>query len=356
MNFTERVQSLTQDKLLPKAVDQILDSNVLALRLLSNAMKWSGEQMRKPVKYQKSTTGGSFSGLDTFDTSTSETRKRPTYDIRGAYQSIAIPGIEKAVNATDSRVMDLVKTEIESGYEDMADNIGTMFYSDGTGNSNKDFIGLGAIVDDGTDVDTLAGITRSSDTWWKATRTASGGTYTLAKLATLVSTVSAGSSNRQRPTLGVCDETVWDLHESLLNPTVRANYEAYGYPMVTKSSRGAIRPGKGLRGVSGFSAVTYRGIPIVADEKATSQTLFMLNENYLEWYGCKSPDLTPINLGSGNIDGVYSNAPSKNHGFGWTGFKVPTNQFGEVGQIILLGNLITWQPRRHGKLTGITGV
>ena len=356
MDFTDRVKSITQDKLLPKVIDNVLNGNVLSLRLLANAKRWSGESLKRPIKYQKSDTGGSFSGLDTFSTSTVETRLIPAYDVRGYYHSVAIPGIEKAVNATEERVMDLVKVEMESAHEDMADSIGTIFYGDGTGNGNKDFLGLGAIVDDGTDVTTLAGISRTDYTMWKATRTASGGTMSLAKVATLVSGVSAGSALRQRPTMFVSDETVWDLYESLLTPMVRANYEAYGYPMVTRTSKGAVRQDKALKGTQGFAALTYRGIPWVADEKATAQTLFAINENYLEWYGLKSADLVSISLGGPEIDGVYSEVPSKNHGFGWTGFKVPTNQFGEVGQIILLGNLVTWQPRRHGRLTGITGV
>ena len=356
MTFTDRVKSITKDKLLPKVVDNILNDNVLSLRILSRGKKWSGTSLRKPIKFQKSDTGGSFSGLDTFSTSTSETRLIADYDVRGYYHSVAIPGIEKAVNATEARVMDLVKVELESAHEDMADSIGTLFYGDGTGNGNKDFLGLGAIVDDGTDVTTLGGISRDTYTMWKATRTASGGTLSLAKLATLVSNVSAGSALRQRPSLFVSDETVWDLYESLLTPTVQANYEAYGYPVVTRTSKGAIRQDRALKGTQGFAALTYRGIPLVADEKATSQTLFAINENYLDWYGLRSADLTSVSLGGPEIDGVYSEVPSKNHGFGWTGFKVPTNQFGEVGQIILLGNLVTWQPRRHGRLTGITGV
>jgi hypothetical protein len=32
----------------------------------------------------------------------------------------------------------------------------------------------------------------------------------------------------------------------------------------------------------------------------------------------------------------------------------PVNQYGEVGLLILMGNLIHKQPRRNGKLTGIT--
>jgi hypothetical protein len=33
----------------------------------------------------------------------------------------------------------------------------------------------------------------------------------------------------------------------------------------------------------------------------------------------------------------------------------PINQFGEIGALIVMGNLICRAPRRQGKITGITG-
>ena len=61
MTFDAYVQSITQDKIVPKVVDNILNSNVLALRILGKQKPWSGESLKFPIKYQKSTTGGSFS-------------------------------------------------------------------------------------------------------------------------------------------------------------------------------------------------------------------------------------------------------------------------------------------------------
>ena len=357
MTFTERVQSITQDKLLPGVVDIVLNSNILALRLMAGSPKmWSGETLKKPIKFEKSTTGGSFSGLDTFSTSTTDNRERLSFDPRGYYQSVVIPGIEKAVNQTDAQVLALVKTELESAQQDMVDSIGTLFYSDGTGNSSKDFLGLGAIVDDGTSVSTYGGLSRTTYTGLQATVTASGGTMTLAKLATLMSNASAAGSSRERPTLIVSSQTIWDLYESLLTPTVRSNYQMNGFPRVGMRYQGMVDARQGAAGQQGFVAVTYRGVPWVADEKATSQIVFMLNENYLDWYTLKDSDLQSISLGSSTVEGVYAEVPSKLQPFMWTGFKTPVNQYGEVGQIIALGNLISWNPRRHAKLTGVTGV
>src|SRR3990167_2455890 len=226
MTFSARVTTVTQDEILPQVGDIVLNDNFITFRLLYAAKKWTGEQLKRPLKYQKSPLGGSFSGLDTHSTSTVETRVMMAYDVRGYEMPVAIPGLEKAVNRTPAQVINLVSIEVESAQEDALDAIGTMLYADGTGNSSKDFLGLDALDDDGTSVGTLGGLSRTTYPTLKGTRTASGGTLDLDKIATLTSAVSAGSALRQRPTFFVSDETVQDLYESLLTPTQRASYEA----------------------------------------------------------------------------------------------------------------------------------
>lgn len=355
MTFGNRVTSITQDTILPKVIDNILTDNLMAYRYISNGKKWSGETLKRPIKISKSTTGGSFSGLDTFSTATSDTRISLQYDLRGYYHTISIPGMEKAVNnVSETQVINLVRTELESAQMDMLDALGDIFYGDGTGNSNKNFNGLGNLDDDGSTAATVGGQSRTTYPTLAGTRTASGGTLTLAKLATLISATSAGSASSQRPTLIVSSEAEFDLYDSLLAPTVRANYDAQGGMFLTRTSKAAV-PGSMLKANGGFVALTYRGIPWVSDEKASAQTIWVLNENYLEWYGLKDPDLKAISMGN-TIEGPGAEIPSDNTGFQWTGFQRPVNQYGEVGQLMLLGNLATWQPRRHGRLTGVTGV
>lgn len=354
MNFTNRVTTITQDVILRKAIDTVLGDNFITFRFLSNGQKWNGHKLTRPLKVTKSQLGGSFSGLDTHSTSTTESRVLMEYDLRGYEMPIAIPGMDKAVNRTEAEVINLVKIEVESAQEDALDDLGTMLYSDGTGNSSKDFLGLDALNDDGSTVDSIGNLSRTTYPTLKGVHTSSSGTMTLKKIATLVSGVSAGSAARMRPTFFVSDETVWDLYETLLSPTVHANYDAFGYPVVTRTSRGAIRSTE-LGGSYGFTSVTYRGIPWIADEKSTPLTLWALNENYLEWYGLSDPDLKQIDLGS-EIDGVYSDIPSKNVGFQWTGFMRPINQYGEVAHIYLLGNFVVWNPKRLGRLDAITTV
>src|SRR3990167_10602826 len=154
MTFDAYVQSVTNFEIVPKIVDNVLNSNVLALRILGNSKPWNGEQLKFPIKYQKSTSGGSFSGLDTFSTTKVNTRQLLAFDPRGYYQSVVLAGMDVDVNATPSGVLNLVKVEMESAQQDMVDSIGGLLYGDGTGNSSKEFLGLDAIVDDTTSVGT----------------------------------------------------------------------------------------------------------------------------------------------------------------------------------------------------------
>lgn len=269
---------------------------------------------------------------------------------------VVVSGMDKAVNKTEAQVLDLVRVELESRQEDAIDDLGTMFYSDGSGNSSKDFNGLENLIDDGTVSATIGELTRSSYTvHLDSTVTASGGTLDLDKIAALTTATSAGSAPSNQPSFFLSTETVRDYYESLLTATVKANYESFGLPMVTRTSRSPIR-GAELKGAMGFTALTYRGIPWISDEKCTASHLWAVNEGWLNWYGLKDSDLKEISLSTTNIEGVYQDAPSKNVGFQWTDFMVPVNQYGIVAHIYLLGELVNWNPRRDGVLTGVTGV
>jgi len=78
MTFDDYIQTITQDQIVPKIVDTVLAGNVIALRFLSNGKPWSGETLKVPFKYQKSSSGGAFDGFDTFNTTKYNTRSRNT--------------------------------------------------------------------------------------------------------------------------------------------------------------------------------------------------------------------------------------------------------------------------------------
>lgn len=342
MAFGNRLTSVTQDEIVPKVVDGILNGNVFATRMLTSAKAWKGEQLKFPFKYAKNTTGTSFSGFDTFSTSATDNRVRLAFDPKFYQMTVALPGDEFSVNAVDeTKVIDLAKIEMASTAHDMADDIGTIFYSDGTGNSSKDPLGLAAIVDDGTSAATYGGLARATYTQLNSTVTASSGTLTLAKLRTLYNNAKRGSN---KPTVAYVDESVFGYYEQLLQPQERINKDA----SMTK----------GLKGGTGFTGLAYAGVPVLSDEKATSGVWFFVNEDYLNWYALPfrlpGQNYSPVKFRA-EIDGNdYSEVEGL--GFSWSGWIVPANAGAVVGHIYLGGQLVSENPRMHAKLTGITGI
>lgn len=338
---TNRVLTTTQDKLLSGVVDSVLRGNTFTTRMLTGAKKWSGEQLKKSIKVTKNTTGSSFSGFDTLSTSATDNRVRLAFDPKFYAINVSIPLDDLSINeVSETKINDLMSTELQGAANDAADDIGTMLYSDGTGNSNKDIQGLGAIVDDGGSVATYGGQSRATYTTLQAIDTASGGTLTLLKMRTLYNAVSDGS---QHPTLIVGDNDVFSFYEQLLQSSERI-------------AKDISLMKKGLEGGTGFSmnGLYFAGTPFLPDRKATSGYLFMLNENYLDFYALPVAMTESIKYKT-VIEGNDYGQP-EGLGFSFSGWVKSSSQAAIVGKIYLGGNLVSFNPRRHGRLTGITGI
>lgn len=335
--YGQRVQTTVQTEYLPFVVDTILNSNVMFQRVVRAAKKWNGRTLRVPVKYAKNTTGTSFRGFDTFSVAATDNRQFMEFTPSFYQITCALPGDELSVADTSDKVLDLMKLTIQSDTEDMADDLGTIFYSDGTGNGSKDPLGLAALVDDGTSVASIGGLARSTYTTLKSTVTASSGTITLAKVDTLWINTASGA---QKPTAIYTTEAVFNFYGQLLRPQER----------ITKDASTM----KGLSGGTGFTALSYNGKPVLMDEKCTSGAFIMLNEDFVDFYALPFYNAKPIGYKS-QIEGNDYSAPV-GLGFSWSDWIIPANSGSVVGHIYFGGQFITTNPKRHGKLTGVTGV
>ncbi len=348
--FDEYITSITQDHYIPKIVDNVLNSNVAAVRWLQNAKAWSGEQLKVPFKFKKSTSGGSFAPGDTFVTAKVNTRQKLAFDPKWYYQSIALLGPEVDVNATnETQVISLIETESQSASQDMIDDIGDIFYSTGVG---TDFLGIGGINDDGSELATYGELSRSSFPQLNADVTTVGGALTLKIMAGSQDAAKRGS---MKPTIALTTETQWTNYEELIQPQLAANYSVVGTPRVTRGA--TVQPGVPLGpGQAGFDALMHRGTPVVADEKCPEGVMHWINENFLAWHGLKPVWATPVVFGSSTIEGwnASPDVPSNNHGFSVTQWKEPSNQYSRIRQLLLAGNLVSGGPRYHSKDTGLT--
>src|SRR3990167_344546 len=326
------VSNITDTRLIPKLTDNVYNGNVLTMRLMKNPRTWrGGNQISFPTLITGATTVGSYSGFDTFSTTQETKTTKASFDPSQVYASATVSGIQLAINRSgDAGAIDLIASELDIISEALKQEIGTQVYGDGTGNTNKDILGLVAAVDDSTNVTTYGGISRATYTNWRGTLTAQSGSLSLANLAADFDAAQVGNDT---PTIMVTTPAVFTIYEALLTPTVSHQFSMNDFRM---TGDGMARVGGTLAANQGFRALTFRGIPFVADEKATSGNIFPLNENHLSFYTIPQVDRQMMN------------------GFGWTGFKEPANQDAIVGELLWYGQLITDSPRTHARRTGVT--
>lgn len=130
---------------------------------------------------------------------------------------------------------------------------------------------------------------------------------------------------------------VFSIYEALLTPTVSHQFSMNDFRMVgTEQGSEMVRIGGTLAANQGFRALTFRGIPFVADEKCTSGNIYTLNENHLFFYT------------------IPQSGREMKGGFGWTGFKEPVNQDAVAGQLLWYGQLVGDSPRLQARRTGVT--
>jgi hypothetical protein len=339
-NFGNIVDTVTNEYLVPKVTDNILAGNVLLMRWLNGkgAKAWgdvSGSQLLVPLKYQASTSGGWYSGFDTFSTSQMNTRVNATFTPKQLYWSVVLSGIQQAVNQGPQRVLDLLSVEMQSVADDMADSLGTGLYSDGTGTSSKQLTGLDAAVDDGNGTATYAGLARATYTTWVSNLDSSSNAISLAEIAASIDAATIGSDT---PTLMVTTPAIWSTIEGLAMGTISLNQPMPGLGRTYgKVTREGVK--QGIGGEAGFTSLFYRGIPIVADEKCTSGRFYVLNENHIGLAFWPYPEFPG-----------YTTKANYN-GFCWTGLKIPTNQDATVGQFLFYGQLVTDACRTHAYMT-----
>lgn len=358
ITFTDRVVDITYQEILPSVVDQINNSNILMAKVLSKPGTWRGVTENQPITIANSTTGGSFAGMDTFPTAATNNTRLLTWYVAAYEQSVVVPGIEKAINGnSDKQVLRLLATRMDEAKISASQTVGTMFYGFGSG---KDFDGLGLIVDAGTNSATYAGITRSGNAYINGdVTTPTSGIITLDYLSSEFDNVSAAGSNQESPTIGLTTKAIWTYVEGIMQPMVSARYDTIGlngnYNRVDGGTPagGVTKPTDGLIAYGGFNALVYRARPLVADDNATTGTYFWINEHYLAFKRLIDNSLNQIASTVEVTEGFYKDVPMPS-AFQFRDLMSPVNQYGEVGLLMLMGNLIHRQPRRNGKLIAIT--
>jgi hypothetical protein len=163
-------------------------------------------------------------------------------------------------------------------------------------------------------------------------------------LKTLDAILKASEDDLKMAKMGkVVSESIFTFYGQLLRPQERIVKDA------------SLMKGNGKHvGGTGFDSLYYNGVPIMADEKCTANTLIFLNEDYVDWYALPFFGAKPVSYKS-QVEGNDYDAPV-GLGFSWSDWIIPANSGSVVGHVYFGGQFITTNPKRHGKLTGITGI
>ena len=351
--YSNNVGNFGNRKLHAKVIDNVLNFPAYYARLLSAAKPFPGVTYDYNAKILNSNQAETFIGLQNLNSAASDNNIILSYAQANAEIPVVIPLVDAIANSESVDAIPLNAYKYEEAQMELITFMGNLLYS-GTNGWN----GLDKVVDDGTTSDLIGGQSRTTYTGLKGKVTASGGNLTTAKLDTLDDAISEHTVDSETTNINLTDFATWSLFAQLINPSVRQDV---GYDMLPIAGSSIVKRAD-LKGGQGFTVLTYRGNPVLRDKFCTAGVWFMLNERYLDYRGrMKVPEkwskvISKIDLGEPSTMEGASAAPSKYHGFFVQEEMMQPNQAGLFSRYYVFGQLMTSQPRRFGKLTGITGI
>jgi len=309
-NFDE-ILSTTLKNYVPKLTDNIFSARPLFYALTNGQTIRrisGGAKIVVPVIYGTNSTAGSYSGTDTIDTTAQTGISAAEYDWKQYAATVTISGVEEAKNNGEAQIIDLLEGKIFQTQETIIENMNTMLFGNGTGNSSKDWLGLSALVGS---TGSPGGIdaTDSDNSWWRSAVTNQGSTaITLASMATLYNNCSVGND---QPTIGITGQNQYEAYEALLVDQIRYTD--------TDMADG------------GFQNLLFKGCPLTFDGTLAGEgKLYFLNTKYLQLVAHSDVWFKP------------------------TPFVRPTNQDAVYSQLLCYGELTTSNRARQGFMYGIT--
>lgn len=265
-----------------------------------------GERITEHLVKSKNATAAFYSMYDTLNITPQTPFTSALFEWKEAAVSVAIARKEERQNSGKHRILPLLQSRIDNARMSITDLLAEALYE--TSQVTKKIESLDILVDA---TSTVGGIDRSANSYFQSTVTASGSfaAQGMSDMRTLFNTISS-SAGKDSPDFIITTQSVYEYYEAALQPQERF-------------ADAAMADG-------GFQSLRFKSAPVVYDGYVPSGYLYMFNSKYL-------------NL---NIDTESDFVVSP--------FVKPTNQSSRVAQILFMGNTTINNPRRCGKLTGIT--
>lgn len=352
MIFNQAVTTTTREYILKKVYDQVTTGTPGLMTFLQKPLdEWTtGTSFKFAIKYQDTTNGGNMGIADRLDTDRQNVRVQANFNLKASNKPVVVAIAETTANMGDEQIVDLLDTEFDSQAQSLMTLLAQNLYTgNGTGN---DWDSLANAAADTTNFATYGDLSRNTYPTWNGYYLAATGALTLAKLATADDAVTIGVDS---PDLALTTKAIWSTYESLLTPTVRANFSTSGYPRM--NAWGGVPVSAGLGGTQGFVYLTFRGTPIAKDEQVPTGKFFFVNTKGFGFVGFNYQD---ENIMTANFkqtsDAVPSGVPGNvksTRGFQFRKMMSPVDQLTKVGYLIYAGNFIAVEPRLQGQLAAV---
>ncbi len=233
---------------------------------------------------------------------------------------IAFLGMEGLIQV-DHAVVPLMEARFNDATQQLLAMFSGSVFNNGT--DTQQILGLPAAADDGTNVSTYGGISRTNNTWWQSlyVHNASA-TAPTRNLAIQWLNQSVKHSGGEIPNFGVMGLGTWT---SLAQDFTSAER----YNTSPNASYGAEKPASAL-----FRALDVGGVPFFADPDCPEGYLYLLNTRYLALY-------------------MHRNAR-----FSFTGFQstMVNNALGYVGVVVTALQMACLKPRSVAQINNLSYV
>jgi len=283
-----------------------------------------GVSIVEPIIYTEGE-AGAYSEWQQLTVTPQEGISAAQFPWRQVYATIAISGLEEAINNGKEQVLSLLEAKVMQAEETLKNRMSKMLYgTQSAPDATKDFLSLDAIIDSTGAIGGINPATSGSE-FWKAIETAVG-TVDATGLERAMSAAyhSSSDSGSDRVDALFTGQGVYEFYESTLTPQVRYTD--------TKSAN------------LGFMNLLFKQTPVYWDFDCPAGVMYGINSKYvgLVFHSSRFFAQTPFSKGlsesiaSAHATSGLASAVDARYSF-----------------ITAYGNLTTRQRRRHFKLTGI---
>lgn len=295
------LQTSTQQRFMPIVTNQIYEGSPVTERIFKASQEgdfglalpsFDGRSIVEPLEVGyvtdltkgDSTTDitdsvGSYSTSDTWVAADQDVLSGANYDWKMYHVTLKIHNLRLAENQGASRIIDIAAVKMRNATKRLRKAILTDFY--GTNVDGQDgMIGLrGALQGDPGTAKLIGGIDMNANSYWRGYHDDSTTVLTWDALnAMWYDTKRMGDADPA--TVMFCSPGVLEAYENSLSKRVATGASGTGYFAGTQM--GSDISNKRVA-MGGYDAFFFKGIPMIEDRSAPASSLFMMNENYINW-------------------------------------------------------------------------